>query len=39
MLPADVQVGDRLLFRNVGAYSLVLASPFNGFPAPDVLVV
>ena len=37
-LPADLAVGDQLLFENVGAYTLVLASAFNGFPPPPVIV-
>ncbi|HSX15802.1 MAG TPA: type III PLP-dependent enzyme [Candidatus Saccharimonadales bacterium] len=34
MLPADVKVGDRLVVRDVGAYSFVLTTAFNGFPVP-----
>jgi ornithine decarboxylase len=33
-LPAYTDIGDRLIFENAGAYSLALASRFNGFPAP-----
>lgn len=36
MLPQDMNVGDKLVFHDVGAYSLVAISPFNGFPRPDV---
>lgn len=36
MLPADTTVGDTLLFENAGAYTLSLASSFNGFPRPPV---
>jgi len=39
LLPQDIAVGDRLIVRNVGAYSLVNASSFNGFPKPDVYFV
>jgi ornithine decarboxylase len=35
-LPADLKIGDKLLIHDTGAYSLVLASPFNGFPPPPV---
>lgn len=37
-LPVDMAVCDRLLFRNVGAYTRAMASSFNGFPVPPVLV-
>ena len=33
-LPADLKVGDRLLFPNSGAYTIVYGSEFNGFPIP-----
>ena len=33
-LPANVMVGDRLVFENTGAYTVTMASPFNGFPKP-----
>ncbi|MDB4992367.1 MAG: hypothetical protein JWL75_612 [Parcubacteria group bacterium] len=36
MLPQDMHVGDKLVFHDVGAYSLVAVSPFNGFPKPDI---
>jgi ornithine decarboxylase len=36
LLPKDIDIGHRLLFHNVGAYSLVVTSPFNGFPKPKV---
>ncbi len=39
LLPADINVGDKLVFHDVGAYSLVAISPFNGFPKPDVYFV
>lgn len=35
-LPANVAVGDKLAIHNVGAYSMSLASSFNGFPKPQV---
>ena len=39
VLPIDMRVGDRLLFRNAGAYTLALACSFNGFPKPPVYSV
>lgn len=36
LLPADLGVGDRLIVRNAGAYTLAVTSRFNGFPPPDV---
>lgn len=39
LLPADIDVGDKLVFHDVGAYSLVAVSPFNGFPKPGVYFV
>lgn len=38
-LPADIDVGDRVVFHDTGAYSLVACSPFNGFPKPSVYLV
>ena len=38
LLPANTATGDRLVFENAGAYTSVLASAFNGFPVPPVLV-
>lgn len=39
LLPADIEVGDKLIFHNVGAYSLTTISRFNGFPKPDVYYI
>jgi ornithine decarboxylase len=36
LLPRDMNVGDKLIIRNAGAYSLSVTSRFNGFPAPAV---
>ena len=36
LLPADTNVGDRVIIRNAGAYSLSVTSAFNGFPKPAV---
>lgn len=35
-LPASVTIGDRLIFENTGAYTVTMASPFNGFPQPKL---
>lgn len=32
----DMQVGDWLLFENMGAYTVAAASTFNGFQRPDI---
>jgi ornithine decarboxylase len=39
LLPRDIDVGDRLIIRNAGAYSLSVTSTFNGFPKPPVYLV
>lgn len=39
LLPQDIEVGDKLVFHDVGAYSLVVASRFNGFPKPGVYFI
>ncbi len=39
MLPQDIDVGDKLIIHDVGAYSLVVTSRFNGFPKPSVYFV
>lgn len=38
LLP-DMKEGDWLVFEDMGAYTLPVASPFNGFPIPRVHVV
>ncbi|XP_017779076.1 PREDICTED: ornithine decarboxylase-like [Nicrophorus vespilloides] len=38
MLP-EMKIGDWLIFEDMGAYTLPVASPFNGFPIPKVHVV
>ena len=35
-LPAEMQEGDVLTVKNIGAYSYSSASEFNGFPKPDI---
>lgn len=32
----DLQVGDWLLFENMGAYTVAASSTFNGFQRPDI---
>lgn len=36
LLPACTDVGDMLIFEHAGAYSITMASRFNGFPAPPL---
>lgn len=35
----DMNLGDWIVFENMGAYTLPVASAFNGFPVPKVHVV
>lgn len=39
LLPQDIEVGDKLIVQNIGAYSLSVTSQFNGFPKPDVYFI
>ncbi|XP_034943938.1 ornithine decarboxylase 1-like [Chelonus insularis] len=39
VLMQDMDLGDWIIFENMGAYTLPVASPFNGFPVPKVHVV
>ena len=39
LLPSDIQVGDKLVFHNTGAYSLSVTSQFNGFSKPDSYLI
>lgn len=32
----DCEIGDFIIFENMGAYTIPVASPFNGFPLPKV---
>ncbi len=36
LLPKDIEIGDRLVIHDVGAYSFTLMTPFNGFPKPKI---
>ena len=35
-LPEDIEVGDKLIFHSVGAYSMSVVTSFNGFHKPAV---
>lgn len=35
----DMQVGDWLLFENMGAYTVAASSTFNGFQKPDIYYI
>ncbi|CAG9860321.1 unnamed protein product [Phyllotreta striolata] len=35
----DMKIGDWIVFEDMGAYTLPVASPFNGFPIPTVHIV
>ncbi|MDQ3014607.1 MAG: type III PLP-dependent enzyme [bacterium] len=39
LLPKDIDVGDRVIIHNVGAYTLTASSNFNGFPKPSVYYI
>ncbi len=39
MLPVDVQAGDYIYVPNTGAYSTAYSSTFNGFPAPETVLL
>jgi ornithine decarboxylase len=38
ILPDYIGVGDHLIFENTGAYSVTMASRFNGFPSPELYI-
>jgi ornithine decarboxylase len=35
-MPESIDLGDFMYFHNMGAYTIPVASPFNGFPLPKV---
>lgn len=35
-LPESIEIGDFIYFENMGAYTIPVASPFNGFPLPKI---
>lgn len=37
-LPSYIGVGDKLVFENTGAYTVTMASGFNGFPKPELYI-
>jgi ornithine decarboxylase len=37
-LPAYLDVGDKLIFEHAGAYTIAMASRFNGFPEPELYI-
>jgi ornithine decarboxylase len=37
-LPDYIDVGDKLVFEHAGAYSVSMASHFNGFPVPSLYI-
>ena len=39
LLPADIQVGEKLVVHSIGAYNTVAATRFNGFPKPDIYFI
>lgn len=39
VLPADVEIGDRIVFPNTGAYTVVYGSEFNGFTPPGRIFI
>ena len=39
VLMHDMELGDWIIFENMGAYTLPVASTFNGFPVPRVHIV
>ncbi|MBX4187696.1 MAG: type III PLP-dependent enzyme [Candidatus Doudnabacteria bacterium] len=39
LLPKELEVGDKLLIHDVGAYSLSVTSNFNGFPKPKAYFI
>jgi len=38
-LPQPLQLGDRVIFKNIGAYSLIKANRFNGLNLPSIYAV
>lgn len=38
-LPANIDIGDKLIIYNVGAYTFTLMTRFNGFPKPRTIEV
>lgn len=34
-----INIGDKIIFKNIGAYSLIKANRFNGYNLPDIVIV
>ncbi len=39
LLPENVNIGDKIIIHDIGAYSIPAICPFNGFPQPDIYFV
>lgn len=39
LLPKDINVGEKLIIYDIGAYNLVASTRFNGFPKPNVYFI
>jgi len=39
ILPSNIQVGDKLIIYDTGAYTTTLATTFNGFPKPKIITI
>ncbi len=39
LLPADMDIGDKVIFHDTGAYNTTAYTPFNAFPKPHVYFV
>jgi len=33
-----LNIGDKIVFKNIGAYSLIKANRFNGYNFPDIVI-
>jgi len=39
LLPRDIQVGDKIIIHDIGAYSIPTICRFNGFPKPNIYFI
>lgn len=39
LLPRDIQVGDKIIIHDIGAYSIPTICRFNGFPKPSIYFI
>ncbi|MBX4201956.1 type III PLP-dependent enzyme [Candidatus Saccharibacteria bacterium] len=37
-IPSYIDVGDKLIFENAGAYTVTMSCAFNGFPKPELYI-